>query len=146
MNAYKNVSFVGIVLFLFGIVIAIYGFKFLLEKNELEKNGIVVKGVVIDINHKDIYRSPFVRFTTKDNRTITFLSRLEVNVDLFKYKIGQEVEVIYDKNNPNNCQINAFWEKNMPQIFLGSFGLFLMLLGIFIRKRFLKKARRYDNR
>jgi hypothetical protein len=141
MNAYKNVSFVGIVLFIFGIVIAIYGFQFLLEKNELEKNGVIVKGKVIDINKKDIYRSPFVRFKTLDNKTITFLSRLEVNMDFFKYEINQEVEVIYDKNNPNNAQINAFWEKNMPQLFLGCFGVLLMLLGIFIRKRFLKKAR-----
>lgn len=144
MNAYKNASFVGIVIFIFGIVISIYGFKFLLEKTELEKNGIIVKGKVIDINQKGIYRAPIVRFVTQDNRTITFLSRLDVNVDFFKYQIGQEVEVIYDKNNPNNAQINAFWEKNMPQIFLGSFGVFLMLLGLLLRKLLLRKARRYN--
>ena len=37
MNAYKRVSFVGIILFLFGIIIAVYGFKFLMGKNDLEK-------------------------------------------------------------------------------------------------------------
>ena len=92
MNAYKNASFVGIVIFIFGIIIAIYGFSFLSEDNDLEENGIIVKGTVIDINKKAIYRSPFVEFKTKEGQTITFLSKLEVNVDLFNYQIGQEVE------------------------------------------------------
>lgn len=144
MNAYKSASFVGIVIFLFGIIIAIYGFSFLLEQNELEKNGIIVKGKVVDINKKAIYRSPFVRFKTKDGQTITFLSKLEVNVDLFKYKIGQEVEVIYHKDNPKQAEINAFWERNVAQLYLGCFGVFLMLFGWFLRKRFLKKAKQYN--
>ncbi len=54
MNAFKAASFVGIVLFLFGVVIAIYGFSFLLEDNELQRNGIKVKGKVVDINEKVI--------------------------------------------------------------------------------------------
>ena len=60
MNAYRNASFIGIVLFIIGIVIAIYGFSFLTENTDLEKNGIRVKGKVVDINEKAIYRSPFV--------------------------------------------------------------------------------------
>ncbi len=143
MNAYKNASFVGIVLFLFGIVITGYGFSFLMEDNDLQENGIIVKGEVIDINKKDIYRSPFVRFTTEEGETITFLSKLDVNVDLFQYEIGQEVEVIYHKNNPKQAEINAFWERNTAQLYLGCFGVFLMFFGIFLRRRLLKKARRY---
>lgn len=143
MNAYKNASFVGIVIFLAGIVITIYGFSFLLEQNDLQQNGIIVKGTVVDINKKDFYRAPFVRFTTKDNQTITFLSKLDVNVDLFTYKIGQEVDVIYHKDDPNQAEINAFWERNVAQIYLGCLGIFLILFGFFLRKFLLKKAKKY---
>ena len=143
MNAYKNASFVGIVLFLFGVVISIYGFSFLMEDNDLQENGIIVKGEVVEINEKDIYRSPFVRFTTTEGETITFLSKLDVNVDLFQYHVGQEVEVIYHKNNPKQAEINAFWERNTAQMYLGFLGFFLMLFGVFLRRRLLKKAKRY---
>ncbi len=144
MNPYKSVSFVGIVIMLFGIIITIYGFSFLAEDNELEENGVIVNGEVVDINKKAIYRSPFVKFTTKEGETITFLSKLEVNVDFFDYTIGQEVEVIYNKDNPKQAEINDFWERNVAQVYLASFGFFLMLLGLFIRRRFLKKARKYN--
>ncbi len=143
MNAYKRVAFVGIVLFLFGVIIAIYGFSFLMEDNELSENGVVVTGKVIDINQKDIYRSPFVEFTTLEGEKITFLSHLDVNVDLFQYQIGDEVEVVYNKNNPKHAQINAFWERNTAQLYLGFLGVFLMLFGLFFRRRMLKKAKKY---
>ena len=144
MNVYKRVSFVGIVIIIFGLILFVYGFSFLMEKTDLDKNGIKVTGTVIDINQKDIYRSPFVEFTTKEGQKVTFLSRLDANVDLFQYTIGQEVEVIYHKDDPNNCEINAFWERNAPQLVLGCFGFILLLVGIIVRRRFLKKAKRYS--
>ena len=145
MNAYKNASYVGFVIFIFGIIITVYGFSFLMDDMDLQYNGILVTGRVVDINKKDFYRSPFVRFRTKSGRSITFLSKLDVNVDLFKYKIGQKVEVIYHKDNPKNAEVNAFWERNAGQIYLGSLGLFLLLLGWFIRRTLLKKAAAYEN-
>ena len=132
-------KFIGTMICLFGIVIAIYGFSFLLQTNELQSNGIKVKGTVIEIAEKAIYRSPIVRFKTAEGKTINFKSRLEVNKDLFKYKIGQEVEVIYNRNNPADAEINAFWEQNMPQIYPGAFGLFLLILGFFLFMKGRKK-------
>lgn len=143
MNAYKRASFVGIVLFLFGIVIAMYGFSFLLQTNDLQKNGIIVQWKVVGIAEKAIYRSPIVEFVTNDDQKMTFKSRLEVNRYMFDYTIGQEVEVIYHKDDPTNAEINAFREQYMPQIYLGSFGVFLMLLGIFLRWLFLRKAKKF---
>jgi len=145
MSTFKRFSFVGIIIFIFGIIVAAYGFSFLAEDNELGENGVTVKGKVIEISEKAIYRSPVVTYTTLEGQTYTFVSRMEVNVDFFDYKVGQEVEVIYDKTNPGNAQINAFLERNFPQLFLGIFGVFLMLLGLFIRWLFLRKARRSNN-
>ena len=144
MNAYKNASFAGIVLFIAGIVITIYGFSFLLKQSDLETNGVIVKGTVIDIAKKDFYRSPIVQYTTKDNQTYTFRSELDVNKDLFTYVIGQEVDVIYHKDDPGNAKIHAFWENNVAQMYLGILGVFLMIFGFFLRRGLLKKARKYE--
>lgn len=146
MNAYKNASFVGIVLFLFGIVITGYGFSFLLEETDLTENGVKVKGKVVDINHKDFYRSPFVEFKTLEGKKYTFLSKLDVNVDFFQYEIGQEVGVIYHKDDPSKAEIDAFWERNTAQMYLGFLGVFLMLFGIIFRRRMLRKARKYSQK
>jgi hypothetical protein len=140
MAGIQPFKFIGVVILLFGIIITCYGFSFLFQKNELQANGIVVKGTVVDIAEKAIYRSPIVKFITKEGKTINFKSRLEVNKDLFKYKVGQEVEVIYNKNDPEDVEINAFWEQNMPQIFLGAFGLFLLLLGVFLFLKGIRKS------
>jgi hypothetical protein len=140
MNAYKNASYAGLVICLFGIIITVYGFSFLLQQNELETNGIRVKGTVVDINEKAIYRSPFVKFETTEGDEFTFLSEFEVNVDLFTYFIGQEVDVIYNKENPSQAKIDAFWESNFEQGYLGILGVFLILFGWFWRKFLLKKG------
>ncbi|MBN2535125.1 MAG: DUF3592 domain-containing protein [Spirochaetales bacterium] len=144
MNAYKNASFAGIVIFIGGIIITIYGFSFLLKQSNLESNGIIVKGTVIDIAEKDFYRSPIVQFTTKENQTFTFRSELDVNQDLFHYVIGQEVDVIYHKDDPSNAKIHAFWEGNVAQLYLGILGIFLMVFGFLFRRGMLKKAKKYE--
>lgn len=144
MNAFRSASFVGIVLVLIGLGIAVYGFSFLLEQNDLKSNGIRVKGTVVEIEENAIYRSPWVKFTTLEGEEVTFLSKLEQNKDIFPYVVGQEVDVIYHKDNPRNAKIYAFWEQYFAQIFLGIVGLFLILFGWFLRWHFLRKAKKLD--
>lgn len=150
MNAFKTASYVGFVIALFGVAVAVYGFRFLLERNDLQKNGVKVKGKVIQINQNGpMYRMPVVEYMTQDKKKVRFESRLQINHLMFKYVVGQQVDVLYHKDNPQNlgkekkAEIDAFWEQNMPQIFLGSFGLFLVLFGLFIRWLFLRKSRQY---
>lgn len=144
IDVYKNVSYVGFVILFFGIIISLYGFSFLLAQNNLEKNGVSVKGTVFDIQEKTIYRSPWVVFKTLEGQEIKFLSQLEVNVDLFHYVVGQEVDVVYHKDHPKQAKIDAFWESNFEQLFLSLFGLFLLLFGYFMQKYFKKKAANYS--
>ncbi len=144
MNAYKTASYVGFVIALIGLIVAVYGFSFLLKQNELDANGIAVKGTVFQIEEKAIYRSPWVRFKTLEGKEYVFLSELEQSKDIFNYTIGQEVDVIYHKDDPKNAKINAFWERNFTQIFLGIVGVFMMLFGFFVRWRFLSKAKKYQ--
>lgn len=146
MNAFKIASNVGFVIALAGLGVTYYGFRFLLETNDLQKNGIKVKGKVVDIaQNGPMYRMPVVEFKTKEGQKIRFESRLQINHLMFKYVVGQEVEVIYKQplSKPENREINAFWEQNMPQIFLGSFGVFLFLFGLLFRWLMLRKAKKY---
>lgn len=144
MNAFKIASNVGFVIALAGLGVTWYGFRFLLETNDLQKNGIKTKGKVTEIHQNGpMYRMPVVEFKTKEGKKHRFESRLQVNHLMFKYVVGQEVEVIYHKSDFKNCEINAFWEQNMPQIFLGSFGVFLFLFGLLFRWLMLRKAKKY---
>ena len=69
MSTFKRFSFVGIIIFIFGIIVAAYGFSFLAEDNELGENGVTVKCKVIEISEKAIYRSPVVTYTTLEGQT-----------------------------------------------------------------------------
>jgi hypothetical protein len=143
MNPYKSISYVGFVIMALGTVVTVYGFSFLLTQQELESNAVRVKGTVYDINEKAIYRSPFVKFNTLEGEEFQFLSELEVNVDFFDYTIGQEVDVIYHKDDPNQAKIDSFWQNNFAQVFLGALGVFVFLFGFFMRMIFSRKAKRY---
>ena len=128
MNAYKNVSYVGFVIFFFGIVLTVYGFSFLLKQQELEANSVSVKGTVVEMGtNGPMYVHPIVRFSTVEGEEITFRSEMDLSTDLNTYYVGQEVDVIYHKDDPYQAKINAFLENNFVQIYLGCFGLFLML-------------------
>ena len=143
MGAYKRIAYiVGTILPLFGLVITYYGFQALNELKSLDANGVKVEGVVVEKKKNGIYRSPYVKFATLEGDSITFLSEFEINQDMYSYPVGKKVTVIYDKNDPQNARIDAFMERNFLHLFLIGFGVFLVLLGLFIRYYFLKKARK----
>ena len=100
-------------------------------------------GVVIDINKKDIYRAPIVRFKANNGRTYTFLSQFDRNVDLFKLKKGQRIKIIYDKNNPNIAQENTFWARYGPRVIPALIGLVMLLVGLFTFTRGRKRRSSY---
>jgi hypothetical protein len=132
------------VLFILGGIVAAYGYTFWQKTQDLKKNGIKVTGTVYEIGSKAIYRFPFVKFKTKEGEEIMFKSELEVNVDLFQYKVGQQVEVIYHKDNPRNARIDGFWEHNTAEMYLALLGAIVMVVGLIVRLTFARKARRHS--
>ncbi|HON80250.1 MAG TPA: DUF3592 domain-containing protein [Spirochaetota bacterium] len=99
------------------------------------ENPVATMGTVIDINKKDIYRAPFVRFKAEDGRTYRFLSQYDRNVDLFNLKVGQKIEIIYEKTNPQRAQENTFWGRYGPRVIPASFGGIIFLIGLFVFTR-----------
>ncbi len=132
MFVYK---FVGTMVMLMGLVVGSMatfssGTWARLGVNVVE-DGVVTTGTVIDINKKDIYRAPFIRFKAHDGRIYHFLSQFDRNVDLFDLKVGQEVEIIYERNNPARAQENTFWGRYGPRVIPGLFGGAILLIGLF---------------
>jgi len=145
MNAYKNASYVGFVIMIFGVIISVYGFSFLLKQNNLVANGITVKGKVVEMGtNGPMYVHPIVTFKTQEGEELTFKSELDLNMDITPYYVGKEVNVIYNKDNPQEAKIDNFLEANFAQIFLGVFGVFLVILGLFLRWNFLRLAKKYS--
>lgn len=109
MNGYRNASYVGIFLVLIGIGLIIYGLVNLGIEKKLTQKGLTTMGKVFDLNVVEPYRQAMVEFKTHDGRTVRFLDKLFWNVRFNKYKIGQEVVVIYDPSNPEGtATINDF--------------------------------------
>ena len=65
MNAFKNASYVGFVLYLIGIVLILYGLSNLAEERELDEKGIITQGKVYDITVIEPYHRANVKFKTK---------------------------------------------------------------------------------
>jgi hypothetical protein len=99
------------------------------------KDPVVTTGTVIDINKKDIYRAPFVSFKAQNGKTYRFLSQFDRNVDLFDLKVGQKIEIVYDKNDPGKAQENRFWARYGPRAIPAIFGGVIFLIGLFVFTR-----------
>ncbi len=145
-KTYRRMAIIiSTVLSVFAFVIMYFGWKFYSEAQALEKNGIITTGEVVDIRKNGIYRSPYIKFTTREGEEITFLSELEVAKDFYKYPVGVKVEILYDKENPYNAVINKELEKNFLHYFLFGFGILLLLVAFGTNRYYSAKARKNNN-
>jgi hypothetical protein len=145
MNAYKNASYVGFVLYLIGIVLILYGWTNLSKEMELNQKGIKTKGYVFDLNVVEPYRQAWVKFKTDKGKTVRFLDKLFWSNVFSKYTVGQEVEVIYDPANPEKtATINEFFQRQTGPWWPVIIGLVVILVGWIVRRIMLKKARMHE--
>jgi hypothetical protein len=118
---------------LISIVLIIISIKVLLNIKHLLRNGITVSGVIFDFSHGNNQDSfsifPVVRFLTEENQWVTKSTRLNLTPNL--YKKGQEVTVIYQKNDPEHFLIRDKFLYIIP-IFMFAVAL-LILFFTFIK-------------
>lgn len=79
------------------------------------------------IEKKYRYR-PEIRFKTHAGRTIDFVASISTSPS--RYAIGDEVEVLYDPENPKDVQINSFLHLWFATLMLVGFGLFTAGMGV----------------
>ena len=117
------------VLILFGILFTVVGVKILYTMWLFRSTAIKTTATVIEIKTglskaKNTTYSPVLSFKTIDGKDIIY----DVNrYYLFaKYTIGQQIEVLYQRENPDAPQVNSFKQIFLPggiTIFLGLFGI-----------------------
>lgn len=147
MNAYRNASYVGFVLYLIGIVLFLYGFYFLSIEKELDAKGIKTTGEVYALEITEPYRQAWVVFKTEKGQTIRFLDKLFWNHSFEKYKKGQKVEVLYDPENPNQTAvINDFFQRTTAPWWPVIVGMIVIMVGFVFRKIMKRKAIELDKR
>lgn len=81
----------------------------------LEQEGVTTTGTVVRLEESDsaeggccVY-SPVIEFTANDDRTYTFEG--DTASDPPAYDVGEEVNVLYDPNDPDTAQINKWTER-----------------------------------
>lgn len=79
------------------------------------------------LEKKYLYR-PEIRFKTHAGRTIDFIAPVATRPS--RYAIGDEVEVLYNPENPNDVQINSFLHLWFATLMLVGFGLFVAGMGV----------------
>ncbi len=54
--------------------------------------------------------------------------------------MGQQIEIIYDKNDPSIAQENSFWGRYGPRVIPAGFGVLIFLIGLFVFTRGRKRG------
>lgn len=145
MNAYKNASYVGFVLYFFALVLFAYGFVNLSEKWNLDYKGEIVQGKIMNLMVIEPYHRAEVTFTTKQGQTLHFVDVLYWNKDLDTYKKGDVVPVIYDPAAPQqSAMINGFFQRNTAPFWPMMVSFIVWVFGFVMRRIMLKKARAYE--
>ena len=122
-----------IICILISIILFIIAKKFNSTKRHLKNSGIETKGTIIQktvdpsIGNGNL-SFPEVRFLTEKNEWITVTSN--IGVFPFSYKLGQEVSIIYEKENPNNFIINEKFIQIVPTLMI-AMSIICFCIGIF---------------
>jgi hypothetical protein len=81
----------------------------------LEQEGVTTTGTVIELESSDsseggccVY-SPVIEFTANNDQTYTFEG--DTASDPPAYDVGEQVDVLYDPNDPETAQINKWTER-----------------------------------
>lgn len=102
-----------IFLMLIGAVFSIIGVVSLSNNLDLKKSGISAQGTVIDLERhsgskgKSIY-SPEIEFTTAGGETLRIVYSGGSNPPA--YSIGEKVNIVYSKDNPEDIVIDSIFE------------------------------------
>jgi Protein of unknown function (DUF3592) len=111
--------------FLIGIVIVGGSLAWFHNQKKFIDNALSAPGVVVATKHGSSH--PTVKFKAASGEDVEYPQ----NGLVFDYKIGDQVEVFYAKDNPRNAEINtwgAIWGFPAIGVFAGLFFMIMALL------------------
>jgi hypothetical protein len=119
-----------------GAALVVFGFMRRNKRISLLENGVVANGIVTTIERSGpdsdgmyTYR-PVIKFPTGDNEFVTKVPELYTNP--CPYKEGDQVKVIYDRNDVNSFTLNDGPTVSVEIIIFGLGVVFLVVAAIML--------------
>lgn len=126
----------GPIAVIIGIVVALFGWNIRAQtvafvQNASRANGTVVAVVPvtkIENNQEKTLFYPVIEFVTEDGETIRYQDSTGSNPP--RHKVGDQVQVLYDPQNPKHAQEESFLSLWLPSTALLSMGGLFVLFGV----------------
>ena len=114
------------------VLLAISGVMYLINavfisRAELVDGTVTLINTSFDSDYNSTTYCPLVRYTTKAGQTLTYDS--EVCSSPANYKVGDQVQIYYDPQDPGKAQIKNFWSQYLQSITMSGLGLPFVGLG-----------------
>jgi hypothetical protein len=115
-----------------GIALSGVAIYFIRDTQSFVDRAVMVRGEVIDLEltrgspGSGAYR-PVIKYTTSSGEQRTFRSLSGSSPP--SYRVGEAVDVLYDRTNPPDARIASFWSLWLIQIIAGGVGAVFALIG-----------------
>ena len=127
---------VGPFLVVFGAILLIVGWVWYGKTAEWAAAGGTAMGTVVEMkqyekttdNGTSIMYQPVIEFKTETGEVITYTDPTSTSSP--RYQIGDQVEILYDRNFPTNARENTFLSLHLPDAIVMGMGGFFLLMGL----------------
>lgn len=129
------VKFISLSLIISGIAMAIFGVSLFLKTKNFKKGANRTIGTIMKLEskltkNKNTVCRPVISFKSERGEIFVFTS------DDFQsegyYKIGDQIEILYDETNPTEAIINTFFNTWGNTIYFIVVGLFCIFFGTYL--------------
>ena len=127
---------VGPLLVVFGAILLIVGWGWYGKTAEWVTAGGTAMGTVVEMkqhqstsdNGSNILYQPVIEFKTDSGEVIRYTDPISTSSP--RHQIGDQVEIVYDRNFPANARENNFLSLHFPDAIVIGMGAFFLLMGL----------------
>ena len=132
-------KFSGYFLCIGGILLCVVGGYLIIDTLNFLKYADNAQAVVIEVATEKAAKGGKlyhvnVRYQLPQEN-LTVIARNNVNMPFSIHKVGDEVDIIYNRKDPYRIRINAFYDLWLPSLVVGLLGGACMLAGFHIIKK-----------
>lgn len=126
----------GPLMVVFGGILLIVGWGWYGRTNEWAAAGGTAMGTVVEMKQYEktsdsgtstMYQ-PVIEFKTETGEVITYTDPTSTSSP--RHQIGDQVEILYDRNFPTNARENNFWGLHLPDAIVMGLGGFFLVMGL----------------
>jgi hypothetical protein len=131
----RTLNLIGGIFLVFGVTFGGLTLYFVRDTQAFVERGVAVRGEVVDLDWarsisgasgSGVYH-PIVKYTTTAGEQRTFRSTSGSSPP--SYRVGEAVDVLYDRTNPADARIASFWSRWIIHIVFGVLGAVFSLIG-----------------